>query len=132
MNLISLKWNFLQVFQYKDKQSYDRELSIYRQPNFKHPNILLFIANNEYPEELQLIFEYHEVGSLYDLLNKQTITTRQFCNIASSAARGEREREREREGGRERENLANVSMLLYIILDPCPPSSPFIEYCSYA
>ena len=81
---------FVQVFQRKYKQSYDHELSIYQQPHFKHPNILLFIGSNKYPEELQLIFEYHQVGSLYDLLNKQTITMKQFCEIASSAARGER------------------------------------------
>ena len=82
---------FVQVFQRKDKPSYDRELAIYNQPNFKHANILLFIANNEFPEELQLIFEYHPVGSLYDLLNKQQISMKQFCDIAATSARGERE-----------------------------------------
>ena len=88
----------MQVFQRKDKTSYNCELSIYQQPNMKHPNILLFIGNTEEaPDQLQLIFEYHAVGSLYDLLNKQTISMKQFCEIASSAARGERERERERE-----------------------------------
>ena len=67
----------------------------------KHPNILLFIGNMEEAlDQLQLIFEYHAVGSLYDLLNKQTISMKQFCEIASSAARGERERERERERAR--------------------------------
>ena len=83
----------MQVFQRKDKTSYDRELDIYQQPNIKHSNILLFIGNNEFPDELQLIFEYHPVGSLYDLLNKQTISMKQFCEIASSASRGEGERE---------------------------------------
>ena len=84
---------WMQVFQRKDKTSYDRELDIYQQPNIKHSNILLFIGNNEFPDELQLIFEYHPVGSLYDLLNKQTISMKQFCEIASSASRGEGERE---------------------------------------
>ena len=28
------------------------------------------------------------MGSLYDVLNKQTISTRQFCDIAVSAAKG--------------------------------------------
>lgn len=81
---------FVQVFQRKYKQSYDHELSIYQLPHFEHPNILLFIGSNDHPaaEELWLIFEYHEAGSLYDLLNTQTITMKQFCEIASSAARG--------------------------------------------
>ena len=78
----------VQVFQRKDKASYERELAIYSQPNFKHQNILLFITSNEYPEELQLVFEYHPVGSLYDVLKKQTISLRQFSEIAASSARG--------------------------------------------
>ena len=78
-----------QVFQKKDKASYERELSIYKLRNFKHPNVLLFVDTVVYPEELQMIFEFHENGSLHDLLNKQAISLKQFCDIAVSASRGE-------------------------------------------
>ena len=80
---------FMQAFQRKNVHAYSRELAIYNLPNFKHPNILLFISNREYPTELHLIFEYHPMGSLYDVLtNKQAICTRQFYDISTSAAKG--------------------------------------------
>ena len=86
-----IKYNTLslQVFKQCYKQCFERELLIYKQPNFHHENILSFITSNA--ELLAIMLEYHPNGSLYHVLNDRPVSLGQFFDIAVSVTRGKRE-----------------------------------------
>ena len=64
---------------------------------FLPPDLLLlplavpFLSNRgslEKGSELWIVSDYYSLGSLHDLLKKQTLTLRRFCDLAESAAIG--------------------------------------------
>lgn len=74
------------------RESWNREKDIYSTPMLEHRNILHFMRSerryHEGSETFWLIFEFHFNGSLYDYLQHRTVSLKQFCNLAQSAACG--------------------------------------------
>lgn len=74
------------------RESWSQEKDIYSTEHLHHSNILRFINHDQRIHEgmdtYWLIFEYHPHGSLYDYLQTHTVTLKQFCSFAESAASG--------------------------------------------
>ena len=72
----------------KEKSSWQTEQDIYNLPHMKHDNILRFIAAEKRGQELWLLTEYHDNGSLCDYLKANTITWSELCKISETMSCG--------------------------------------------
>lgn len=82
----------VKVFFTTEEQSWFRETEIYQTVLMRHENILGFIAADIKGTgswtQMLLITEYHELGSLYDFLQKRTISPQTLRVIALSLSSG--------------------------------------------
>lgn len=82
----------VKIFPSRDDRSWFREVEIYQTVMLRHDNILSFIAadnkDNGTWTQLWLITDYHENGSLFDYLNKNTVDNIVMCKMAYSIANG--------------------------------------------
>ncbi|XP_077870788.1 activin receptor type-1-like isoform X3 [Ictidomys tridecemlineatus] len=82
----------VKIFSSRDEQSWFRETEIYNTVLLRHDNILGFIASDmtsrNSSTQLWLITHYHEHGSLYDFLQRQTLEPQLALKLAVSAACG--------------------------------------------
>ncbi|XP_006900270.1 PREDICTED: serine/threonine-protein kinase receptor R3 [Elephantulus edwardii] len=82
----------VKIFSSRDEQSWFRETEIYNTVLLRHDNILGFIASDmtsrNSSTQLWLITHYHEHGSLYDFLQRQTLEPQLALKLAMSAACG--------------------------------------------
>uniref|UniRef100_A0A8C6JNB4 Activin receptor type-1C n=1 Tax=Melopsittacus undulatus TaxID=13146 RepID=A0A8C6JNB4_MELUD len=82
----------VKIFSSRDERSWFREAEIYQTVMLRHENILGFIAadnkDNGTWTQLWLVSEYHEQGSLFDYLNRVTVTVEGMVKLALSVASG--------------------------------------------
>nr|XP_054519288.1 serine/threonine-protein kinase receptor R3 isoform X3 [Pan troglodytes] len=82
----------VKIFSSRDEQSWFRETEIYNTVLLRHDNITGFIASDmtsrNSSTQLWLITHYHEHGSLYDFLQRQTLEPHLALRLAVSAACG--------------------------------------------
>ncbi|XP_061547683.1 activin receptor type-1C isoform X1 [Phycodurus eques] len=82
----------VKIFSTRDERSWFRETEIYQTIMLRHDNILGFIAadnkDNGSWTQLWLVSEYHEHGSLFDYLNRYTVSVESMVAIALSVASG--------------------------------------------
>ncbi|XP_063070091.1 activin receptor type-1C [Engraulis encrasicolus] len=82
----------VKIFSSRDERSWFREAEIYQTIMLRHENILGFIAadnkDNGSWTQLWLVSEYHEHGSLYDYLNRYTVSVEGMVVLALSMASG--------------------------------------------
>ncbi|XP_031970135.1 activin receptor type-1C isoform X2 [Corvus moneduloides] len=82
----------VKIFSSRDERSWFREAEIYQTVMLRHENILGFIAadnkDNGTWTQLWLVSEYHEQGSLFDYLNRSTVTVEGMVRLALSVASG--------------------------------------------
>ncbi|XP_046903773.1 activin receptor type-1C isoform X2 [Hypomesus transpacificus] len=82
----------VKIFSSRDERSWFREAEIYQTIMLRHENILGFIAadnkDNGSWTQLWLVSEYHEPGSLFDYLNRYTVSVQDMMLLALSVASG--------------------------------------------
>eukprot|EP00062_Callorhinchus_milii_P013009 gi/632960651/ref/XP_007896316.1/ PREDICTED: activin receptor type-1-like [Callorhinchus milii] len=82
----------VKIFSSRDEKSWFRETEIYNTVLLRHENILGFIASDmtsrNSSTQLWLITHFHENGSLYDYLQRNTVDTVVCLNFALSVANG--------------------------------------------
>ncbi|XP_068438445.1 activin receptor type-2B-like [Clinocottus analis] len=82
----------VKIFPVQNKDSWVNETDIFVTPGMKHDNILKFITaekrGNHLEEELWIITEFHERGSLSDFLKGNVVSWSELCHISESMARG--------------------------------------------
>ncbi|XP_021921868.1 activin receptor type-1 isoform X2 [Zootermopsis nevadensis] len=82
----------VKIFFSRDEASWSRETEIYSTVLLRHENILGYIGSDMTSRnsctQLWLITHHHPLGSLYDHLNRTTLTHHQFMKICLSAANG--------------------------------------------
>ncbi|XP_076870274.1 activin receptor type-1B [Brachyhypopomus gauderio] len=82
----------VKIFSSREERSWFREAEIYQTIMLRHENILGFIAadnkDNGTWTQLWLVSDYHEHGSLFDYLNRYTVTIEGMIKLALSAASG--------------------------------------------
>lgn len=82
----------VKVFSSRDETSWQREVEIYQTMMLRHDNILGFIAadnkDNGTWTQLWLVTDYHEAGSLFDYLSRQTIDMDGLIRMAYTIANG--------------------------------------------
>ncbi|XP_048835714.1 activin receptor type-1C-like isoform X2 [Brienomyrus brachyistius] len=82
----------VKMFSSRDEWSWFREVEIYQTVMLRHENILGFIAadnkDNGSWTQLWLVSEYHEHGSLFDYLNRHTVSMEATLVLALSVASG--------------------------------------------
>ncbi|CAL9690322.1 unnamed protein product [Knipowitschia caucasica] len=82
----------VKIFSSRDERSWFREAEIYQTVMLRHDHILGFIAadnkDNGSWTQLWLVSEYHEHGSLYDYLNRSTVSEEGMILLALSMASG--------------------------------------------
>uniref|UniRef100_A0A673CMW7 Activin receptor type-1C n=1 Tax=Sphaeramia orbicularis TaxID=375764 RepID=A0A673CMW7_9TELE len=82
----------VKIFSSRDERSWFREAEIYQTIMLRHDNILGFIAadnkDNGSWTQLWLVSEYHEHGSLFDYLNRYTVSVEGMIVLALSIASG--------------------------------------------
>ncbi|XP_059175254.1 TGF-beta receptor type-1-like [Physella acuta] len=82
----------VKIFSSREERSWFREAEIYQTVMLRHENILGFIAadnkDNGTWTQLWLITDYHENGSLFDYLNRQTVSPTSMVRLAHTAACG--------------------------------------------
>ncbi|XP_014019672.2 activin receptor type-1C isoform X2 [Salmo salar] len=82
----------VKIFSSRDERSWFREAEIYQTIMLRHENILGFIAadnkDNGSWTQLWLVTEYHEHGSLFDYLNRYTVSVDGMIVLALSIASG--------------------------------------------
>lgn len=82
----------VKIFSSREERSWFREAEIYQTVMLRHDNILGFIAadnkDNGTWTQLWLITDYHENGSLFDYLNKNTITAAGLVRMVYSIVTG--------------------------------------------
>uniref|UniRef100_A0A4W5QRN5 Activin receptor type-1C n=1 Tax=Hucho hucho TaxID=62062 RepID=A0A4W5QRN5_9TELE len=89
----------VKIFSSRDERSWFREAEIYQTIMLRHENILGFIAVNDHAlllssadngswTQLWLVTEYHEHGSLFDYLNRYTVSMDGMIVLALSIASG--------------------------------------------
>nr|KAI8744877.1 TGF-beta receptor type-1-like [Biomphalaria glabrata] len=82
----------VKIFSSREERSWFREAEIYQTVMLRHEHILGFIAadnkDNGTWTQLWLITDYHENGSLFDYLNRQTVTPAGMITLAHSASCG--------------------------------------------
>jgi hypothetical protein len=70
------------------QDSWMRECEIYRTPELEHKNVLSFRGSIQKETEFWIVTDYYSKGSLHDLLKMHTLSLKQFCELAESAAVG--------------------------------------------
>ncbi|KRT85860.1 protein kinase, partial [Oryctes borbonicus] len=82
----------VKIFSSREERSWFREAEIYQTVMLRHENILGFIAadnkDNGTWTQLWLITDYHEYGSLFDYLGKNTLDVSSMIRMALSIATG--------------------------------------------
>uniref|UniRef100_A0A3B5ALU5 Activin receptor type-1C n=2 Tax=Pomacentridae TaxID=30863 RepID=A0A3B5ALU5_9TELE len=82
----------VKIFSSREERSWFREAEIYQTIMLRHENILGFIAadnkDNGTWTQLWLVSDYHEHGSLFDYLNRHSVTIEGMIKLALSAASG--------------------------------------------
>lgn len=82
----------VKIFSSREESSWFRESEIYQTVMLRHENILGFIATDNKDNgtwlQLWLITDYHVNGSLFDYLNRQTVSPAIMIRLALSAACG--------------------------------------------
>lgn len=82
----------VKIFSTLDEESWFRETQIYMTEMLRHENILGFVAADNRDKgcttELWLVTDYHEQGSLFDYLNRHTVTPQQMVKMTLSLATG--------------------------------------------
>ncbi|XP_044270947.1 TGF-beta receptor type-1 isoform X1 [Tribolium madens] len=82
----------VKIFSSREERSWFREAEIYQTVMLRHDNILGFIAadnkDNGTWTQLWLITDYHEYGSLFDFLGRNTLDTNGMIRMALSIATG--------------------------------------------
>lgn len=82
----------VKIFSSRDEQSWFREVEIYQTVMLRNDSILGFIAadnkDNGTWTQLWLITDYHERGSLFDYLSKNTVDIAGMLKMAASIANG--------------------------------------------
>nr|CAB3225938.1 TGFbeta receptor-Ib [Phallusia mammillata] len=82
----------LKIFNSTDEDSWFRETEIYQTVLLRHENILGFIAADISGTgswtQLFLITEYHENGSLFDYLQRKTVSVSEALKLAHTACSG--------------------------------------------
>ncbi|CAG9855848.1 unnamed protein product [Phyllotreta striolata] len=82
----------VKIFSSREERSWFREAEIYQTVMLRHDNILGFIAadnkDNGTWTQLWLITDYHEHGSLFDFLGRNTMDTGDMIRMALSIATG--------------------------------------------
>ncbi|XP_051997427.1 activin receptor type-1B-like isoform X2 [Xyrauchen texanus] len=82
----------VKIFSSREERSWFREAEIYQTIMLRHENILGFIAadnkDNGTWTQLWLVSDYHENGSLFDYLNRFSVTIEGMIKLALSAASG--------------------------------------------
>ncbi|KAJ8255771.1 hypothetical protein COCON_G00196350 [Conger conger] len=82
----------VKIFSSRDERSWFREAEIYQTIMLRHENILGFIAadnkDNGSWTQLWLVSEYHEHGSLFDYLNRYSVSVDGMVVMALSIASG--------------------------------------------
>ncbi|XP_029461389.1 activin receptor type-1C [Rhinatrema bivittatum] len=82
----------VKIFSSRDERSWFREAEIYQTVMLRHENILGFIAadnkDNGTWTQLWLVSEYHEQGSLFDFLSRNSITINGMMKLALSVVSG--------------------------------------------
>uniref|UniRef100_A0A8C2L768 receptor protein serine/threonine kinase n=1 Tax=Cyprinus carpio TaxID=7962 RepID=A0A8C2L768_CYPCA len=82
----------VKIFSSREERSWFREAEIYQTIMLRHENILGFIAadnkDNGTWTQLWLVSDYHENGSLFDYLNRYSVTIEGMIKLALSAASG--------------------------------------------
>ncbi|KAG7464098.1 hypothetical protein MATL_G00183620 [Megalops atlanticus] len=82
----------VKIFSSRDERSWFREAEIYQTIMLRHENILGFIAadnkDNGSWTQLWLVSEYHEHGSMFDYLNRYTVSVDGMVVLAVSVASG--------------------------------------------
>uniref|UniRef100_A0A8C6SZD3 receptor protein serine/threonine kinase n=1 Tax=Neogobius melanostomus TaxID=47308 RepID=A0A8C6SZD3_9GOBI len=82
----------VKIFSSREERSWFREAEIYQTIMLRHENILGFIAadnkDNGTWTQLWLVSDYHEHGSLFDYLNRYSVTIEGMIKLSLSAASG--------------------------------------------
>lgn len=82
----------VKIFSSRDEVSWRRETEIYRSNLIRHENILGFIASDNKDTgtvtQLWLVTEYHHLGSLFDVLEAQTVSKEEMLSMALSSTNG--------------------------------------------
>jgi activin receptor type-1 len=82
----------VKIFFSRDEASWNRETEIYSTILLRHENILGYIGSDMTSRnsctQLWLITHYHSLGSLYDHLNRTTLTHQQLLRLCLSIANG--------------------------------------------
>uniref|UniRef100_A0AAY4AH31 Serine/threonine-protein kinase receptor n=1 Tax=Denticeps clupeoides TaxID=299321 RepID=A0AAY4AH31_9TELE len=82
----------VKIFSSREERSWFREAEIYQTVMLHHDNILGFIAadnkDNGTWTQLWLVSDYHEHGSLFDYLNRYTVTMEGMIRLSLSTASG--------------------------------------------
>ncbi|CAH1105358.1 unnamed protein product [Psylliodes chrysocephalus] len=82
----------VKIFSSREERSWFREAEIYQTVMLRHDNILGFIAadnkDNGTWTQLWLITDYHEHGSLFDFLGRNTLDSSGMIHMALSIATG--------------------------------------------
>merc|ERR1719187_1814474 len=82
----------VKIFSSRDEKSWFREAEIYQTVMLRHENILGFIAADNKDEvtwtQLWLVTDYHQHGSLFDYLSKQTVSPDTCIAMARDIATG--------------------------------------------
>lgn len=82
----------VKIFNSTEEASWKRETEIYNTIMLRHESILGFIAADVHSRKsttyMWLIMHYHELGSLYDFLNRSTFDAETMVRLALSASSG--------------------------------------------
>ncbi|KAL4655532.1 serine/threonine-protein kinase receptor R3 precursor-like [Arapaima gigas] len=82
----------VKIFSSRDEQSWFRETEIYNTVQLRHENILRFIASDMTSKnsstQLWLITHFHELGSLYDVLQYSSLAPESCLRMCTSVASG--------------------------------------------
>ncbi|KAJ8012080.1 hypothetical protein DPEC_G00064970 [Dallia pectoralis] len=82
----------VKIFSSREERSWFREAEIYQTVMLRHENILGFIAadnkDNGTWTQLWLVSDYHEHGSLFDYLNRYTVTVEGMIKLSLSTSSG--------------------------------------------
>ncbi|OCT76137.1 hypothetical protein XELAEV_18031325mg [Xenopus laevis] len=82
----------VKIFSSREERSWFREAEIYQTVMLRHENILGFIAadnkDNGTWTQLWLVSDYHEHGSLFDYLNRYTVSVEGMLKLSLSTASG--------------------------------------------
>jgi len=82
----------VKIFSARDEKSWIRESQVYQTVMLRHENVLGFVATDNKDDgtltQLWLVTEYHENGSLFDYLQRRTVSDRDMAKMALGVATG--------------------------------------------